>query len=76
MRLMGYLGMFRKSQKVSARNFASKGVKTSHKHNPGTPPAYDRVKIHKMLFPNKCLKKFKPIIVFLVCFSLFIGNSK
>ena len=46
MRLMGYLGMFRKSQEVWARNFDPKGVNGSRKPNPGTlcPPACDRVK--------------------------------
>ena len=40
MRLVGYLGMFRKSQEVWARNFDPKGVNASRKPNPGTlcPP--------------------------------------
>ena len=44
--LEGYLGMFRKSQEVWARNFDPKAVNTSRKPNPGTlcPPACDRVK--------------------------------
>ena len=45
--LEGYLGMFRKSQGVWARNFDPKGVNASRKPNPGTlcpPPACDRVK--------------------------------
>ena len=36
MRLVGYLGMFRKSQEVWARNFDPKGVNASRKHNPGS----------------------------------------
>ena len=38
--LEGYLGMFRKSQEVWARNFDPKGVNASRKPNPGTlcPP--------------------------------------
>ena len=36
MRLKGYLGMFRKSQEIWARNLEPKGVNTSHKPNPGT----------------------------------------
>ena len=38
--LVGYLGMFRKSQEVWARNFDPKGVNASRKPNPGTlcPP--------------------------------------
>ena len=40
MRLVGYLGMFRKSQEVWACNFDPKGVNASRKPNPGTlfPP--------------------------------------
>ena len=40
MRLVGYLGMFRKSQEVWVRNYDPKGVNTSCKPNPGTlcPP--------------------------------------
>lgn len=40
MHLVGYLGMFRKSQEVWARNFDPKGVNASRKPNPGTlcPP--------------------------------------
>ena len=35
MLLVGYLGMFRKSQEVWARNFDPKGVNASCKPNPG-----------------------------------------
>ena len=40
MHLVGYLGMFRKSQEVRARNFDPKGGNTSRKPNPATlcPP--------------------------------------
>ena len=34
MHLMAYLGMFRKSQRVSARTFGPKGVETSRKRDP------------------------------------------
>ena len=36
MGLMAYLGMFRKSLKVSARNFDFKGIKMSRKRDPGS----------------------------------------
>ena len=39
--LVGYLGMFRKSQEVGARNVDPKGINASHKPNLGTlcPPS-------------------------------------
>ena len=54
MRLVGYLGMYRKSKKLWARNFDPKGVNASRKPNPGTlcpPPRVIGVNNMNFLIP-------------------------